>query len=277
VVTVPDGLRAAAAAAEFLEQHPSNPWGSLARHTAIVARHLLGELDDPSEELESIIAESADSPTLAVLASSYRLTALLRLGHEGPAGRCAAATAAMMHAAQLDRYPMVAPAHGALAMAAASRGDRAEVERLAALATDALRASSASPLRRAVTQLRLADAWLRSGDRAGASSHLASARTALGDVDGAVNLERWADELSARLERTSLQGSGMGVALTVAERRVLEELPTHRSLEEIGERLYVSRNTVKSHTIAIYRKLGVTSRSAAVAEAQLLGLLPTTA
>jgi LuxR family maltose regulon positive regulatory protein len=63
----------------------------------------------------------------------------------------------------------------------------------------------------------------------------------------------------------------MGV--TAAELRVLEMLPTHHSLGAIGAELYVSRNTVKSHTIAIYRKLGVSSRAAAVERARELGLL----
>ena len=61
--------------------------------------------------------------------------------------------------------------------------------------------------------------------------------------------------------------------LSPAELRVLAWLPTHLSFGEIGEELFVSRNTVKSHAMAIYRKLGVTSRSAAVKEAVGLGLV----
>ncbi|HEX4776017.1 MAG TPA: LuxR C-terminal-related transcriptional regulator, partial [Acidimicrobiia bacterium] len=63
------------------------------------------------------------------------------------------------------------------------------------------------------------------------------------------------------------------LALTVAERRVLTYLPMHLSLSEIAQRLFVSRNTVKSQAIAIYRKLAVSSRGAAVTRAQELGLL----
>lgn len=54
---------------------------------------------------------------------------------------------------------------------------------------------------------------------------------------------------------------------------MLRELPTHRSLEEIGDRLYISRNTVKSHAKSIYRKLGVSGRSDAVERAEQLALL----
>jgi LuxR family transcriptional regulator, maltose regulon positive regulatory protein len=42
---------------------------------------------------------------------------------------------------------------------------------------------------------------------------------------------------------------------------------------EIGERLYVSRNTVKSQAMAVYRKLGVSSRSEAIDRVQELGFL----
>jgi LuxR family transcriptional regulator, maltose regulon positive regulatory protein len=42
---------------------------------------------------------------------------------------------------------------------------------------------------------------------------------------------------------------------------------------EVGEQLYVSLNTVKTHTRALYRKLGASSRADAVARAEALGLL----
>jgi LuxR family maltose regulon positive regulatory protein len=61
--------------------------------------------------------------------------------------------------------------------------------------------------------------------------------------------------------------------LTPAERRVLDYLPTHLSLQEIGDELHVSRNTAKTHTVAIYRKLGVSSRREAVEVARHQGLL----
>ena len=45
------------------------------------------------------------------------------------------------------------------------------------------------------------------------------------------------------------------------------------SVPEIAAHLFVSYNTAKTHTRAIYRKLGVSSRSAAVARARFLGYL----
>jgi LuxR family maltose regulon positive regulatory protein len=54
---------------------------------------------------------------------------------------------------------------------------------------------------------------------------------------------------------------------------MLPLLATHLSNLEIGDRLHVSRNTVKSHTVSIYRKLGVSSRSEAINIAEEIGLL----
>ena len=60
--------------------------------------------------------------------------------------------------------------------------------------------------------------------------------------------------------------------ITAAERRVLPYLSTHLSYEDIGKRLFVSRNTVKSHVTSVYRKLGARSRTEAVSIAIGLGL-----
>lgn len=62
-------------------------------------------------------------------------------------------------------------------------------------------------------------------------------------------------------------------ALTPAELRVLQYLPSRLSLPEIGAHLFVSQNTVKTHTLAIYRKLGASSRNEAIDRARTLGLV----
>jgi LuxR family maltose regulon positive regulatory protein len=59
----------------------------------------------------------------------------------------------------------------------------------------------------------------------------------------------------------------------MAELRILRFLPTHLSFREIGLRLHVSTNTVKTQAHAVYRKLGVSSRSQAVTRAGEIGLL----
>jgi LuxR family maltose regulon positive regulatory protein len=65
----------------------------------------------------------------------------------------------------------------------------------------------------------------------------------------------------------------MASALTAAELRLLPLLTTHLPLPEIGEELFLSRNTIKTQANSIYRKLGASSRSQAVARARELGLL----
>ena len=54
---------------------------------------------------------------------------------------------------------------------------------------------------------------------------------------------------------------------------MLQFLPSHLSFPQIGERLFLSQNTVKTHALSIYRKFGVSSRSEAVRKAQSLGLV----
>lgn len=119
---------------------------------------------------------------------------------------------------------------------------------------------------------------------------LARAYLTLADADDATTMLREIDERGARLAdlgtlrgqvhelRSSLE-AGRAQApeashLTEAELRVLPYLATHLSFREIGERLYLSRHTVKSHAMAIYHKLRVSSRNEAVDRARELGLLP---
>ena len=68
--------------------------------------------------------------------------------------------------------------------------------------------------------------------------------------------------------------------LTAAELRLLPHLATHLphlathlSLKRIADELMIGRETAKSQVTSIYRKLAVSSRAAAVAEAKRVGLL----
>lgn len=63
------------------------------------------------------------------------------------------------------------------------------------------------------------------------------------------------------------------VSLTPREREVLGLLAQGLSNQEIGARLVLSQPTVKSHLARLYGKLGVPSRTAALARARELGLL----
>jgi LuxR family maltose regulon positive regulatory protein len=75
------------------------------------------------------------------------------------------------------------------------------------------------------------------------------------------------------LAERSVPRSGLVEELTERELAVLRYLPSRLSQREIASELYVSLNTVKTHCKAIYRKLGVDGRTAAVHAARELGLL----
>ena len=76
--------------------------------------------------------------------------------------------------------------------------------------------------------------------------------------------------MASRLEavqgalRARLDESELGDPLTVRELDVLRLLQGSLSLHDIGRELFLSANTVKTHTNAIYRKLGAHSRAEAV-------------
>jgi len=61
--------------------------------------------------------------------------------------------------------------------------------------------------------------------------------------------------------------------LTEREAAVLRLLGGTLSLREIGRELNLSKNTIKTHTRAIYRKLGVSTRHEAVAKGREIGVL----
>lgn len=61
--------------------------------------------------------------------------------------------------------------------------------------------------------------------------------------------------------------------LTRAENRVLQQLKTGRTYNEIAEQLVVSPSTVQSHIKRIYAKLNVNSRTEAVHSGMLFGLI----
>ena len=119
---------------------------------------------------------------------------------------------------------------------------------------------------------------------------LAKAHLALSDARGAAVLYHEADDVIHRrprlgtlvaeaedvrlkLSRVAPQSSGWASTLTAAELRLLPLLTTHLSFREIAERLFVSRNTVKTQAISVYRKLDASSRSEAIDRAIELGLV----
>jgi LuxR family maltose regulon positive regulatory protein len=122
-------------------------------------------------------------------------------------------------------------------------------------------------------RLHLAKAYLSLADQA-------SARQLLREIDNILlhrpDLGALVDQVE-QLRESIASGPQRGVRgappLTPAELRLLPYLQTYLSVVTIAERLYVSPNTVKSELKSIYRKLGVSSRRAAIEQATAIGLL----
>jgi LuxR family maltose regulon positive regulatory protein len=128
------------------------------------------------------------------------------------------------------------------------------------------------PHRSVQTLTEMARAYLALDDAAGASAVLRQADEVMRQRPNLGVLPRQVAGLKARLDGLG-QGTPGASSLTAAELRLLPLLSTHLTLLEIGERLHLSRNTVKTQAISIYRKLGVSSRSEAVQRVRELGLL----
>lgn len=64
------------------------------------------------------------------------------------------------------------------------------------------------------------------------------------------------------------------LGLTPREHEILGLIAAGLSNREIGERLFVSENTVKTHSSRLFEKIGVNRRVQAVQKAKELGLIP---
>ncbi|HEU0024151.1 MAG TPA: LuxR C-terminal-related transcriptional regulator [Thermoleophilaceae bacterium] len=115
------------------------------------------------------------------------------------------------------------------------------------------------------------------GDSSAARSTLRAARAAVADCPDPGILEamlaRAERRLGAAARDRAVQRETSIEELTERELVVLRLLPGELSQREIGEALFVSRNTVKTHMRGIFRKLGVGTRDEAVLRAREHGLL----
>jgi LuxR family maltose regulon positive regulatory protein len=218
-------------------------------------------------------ATEAGAPPLAAVVLAER--AIIAAGRDDWAEATALADRALeiIRGGQFDAYWTSTMVYAWAARAAVHRGDldgaHEHLRRAAGLRpllTHALPVVSVQAL------LELARAYIALGDPDGAHAVLRQAGDILQQRPNLGILPAQADELRTRL--ATMRRTGLGASsLSAAELRLLPLLPTYLTFREIGERLYLSPNTIKSQTISIYRKLGVSSRSEAVQRAQQLGLL----
>ena len=268
------GMRADAAAA-WADLDPDDPW----RATALLMEGIGHLLDGQAALADPILARVVEvagplgaTPAASAALAERAVIAIERRQWED-AGRLAEEAVAVLRAGHLDDYAMAAFVRTVAARAALHLGDAAGARRHLARAVH-LRPllTAAMPHRSVQTLLDLGRVYLALDDVAGARAVVRQAGEILRERPDLGALPEQAAELTAALDRTG-QGTAGASSLTAAELRLLPLLSTHLTLLEIGERLYLSRNTVKTQAVSIYRKLGVSSRSEAMQRVRELGLL----
>ncbi|HEY2298356.1 MAG TPA: LuxR C-terminal-related transcriptional regulator [Jatrophihabitans sp.] len=154
---------------------------------------------------------------------------------------------------------------------AATRGDWDDARTAADMAVDRARPGGGKV---EVAAALVTAAWAErgGGDIDSASRRLGEARSVLREcADPGPVLTEWV----AREKRAwqALDGASGVERLTDRERAILALLPGAQSQRELAGALFVTPNTLKTHLRAIYRKLGVASRTEAVTRARAIGLL----
>jgi LuxR family maltose regulon positive regulatory protein len=161
----------------------------------------------------------------------------------------------------------------AQAMVLAGEGKLREAEREAEYAVQIRRALETS-VAHAWALILLASIRARRGRLHQAEKTLDAARDMLAELPDPGRLPAMAGEVATLLVQTRADADGGPIRdpLSPAELEILRLLATDLSQREIGKELYLSLNTVKTHTRSVYRKLGVSSREDANARAAALGL-----
>ena len=139
-----------------------------------------------------------------------------------------------------------------------------------------LAARGSGPLETAYGQILLARALGKQDDQQGARRILAEARwTIKGCLDPGPLAPRLLEQEERTLDLTPPASFDAELLEALSERElsVLRMMSGDLSQREIGDQLFISFNTVKTHSKHIYRKLGVAQRSDAVARARQLDLL----
>jgi DNA-binding CsgD family transcriptional regulator len=156
----------------------------------------------------------------------------------------------------------------------AGEGSVAEAERELAHAERFFRDEIAT-VHHAWLLILLARVRCRRGRLGEAETTLQSAREAIRELADGGRVPSLAADAAKELEQAQARAAyGEMLELpSTAELAVLRLLASEQSVRQIGEALFLSPNTVRSHTRSIYRKLGVNSRADAVARAEALGLL----
>jgi len=273
-----NGVEQALADADLaLERLPSGsgwiPDALLGRGIALA---LLGETQRATDDLNTLVelAEAVGAVELVYVAQAQLALLAAKQGAWGEAGIRARSAQTLVDEAGLGDYASSALAHVATARVAVhevrqdeARAALARAHRLRPLLDHSL------PWLTIQFGLELTRAHL-------ALTEVAAARTVLSETERVLELRpdsgflvEDARELHDMLAATSGSGGAWAMSLTGAELRLLPYLATHLTIPEIATRLFLSRNTVKTEAVSIYRKLSASSRSEAIERAVEVGLL----
>ena len=254
----------------------ASPWRPVSLLLAALSTLFSGDTD----RAEAALAEAAEAAAAGgavwagVLAHSERaLLALERDELEAAESELALADAFVDDTPSVD-YVVSAILFAVTARLAIAKGQGARARQTLASA-HRLRPmmTSALPWFSVQSRLELAKTHLALSDPAGAATLHREVQDILSRRPKLGILVAEADDVREQLASAPEQPSGWASTLTAAELRLLPLLTTHLSFREIGERLFVSRNTVKTQAISVYRKLDASSRSEAIERAIELGLV----
>jgi LuxR family maltose regulon positive regulatory protein len=276
VLLCPHGIRQMRADAVLAQQllAPGSPF----RAGSLMMEGLSYLLEGEPDRADPIFAQSVDvAVTLGVTPAAVNALAeraVVAIGRNDWDAAQAFCDQAMelVGAQELEGYLESSLAYAVAARLAVHRGDVPHARACLASATRLrLLLTYAIPFT-AQYLLEMAKAYLEVADAPGARTVLLQVRDILSQRPDLGLIAQQADELQRILQtiRVDLLGAS---SLTAAELRLLPLLATHLSYRDIGERLHVSRNTVKTHAVSIYRKLGVSSRSEAIERSEEVGLL----
>ena len=241
-----------------------------------VAHLMAGDRDQADLLFEDQVAQGRVVGGLIGACIALAERALLAIGQGAwdQAGRYLSQARSVARDAHLEEYPPVAIMHAAAARVALHQGDLAKAGAELTYAQRLRpRLTYAIPYLAVQVRLELARCHLALSDTAAARTLLHEADEILRRRPSLGVFVRQAKDLRAELARVKGSTAPGASALTAAELRLLPMLGTHLSLPEIAEGMFLSRNTIRSQAYSIYRKLGVSSRSQAVAQAGKLGLL----
>jgi LuxR family maltose regulon positive regulatory protein len=272
-----DGIRVmrdSARTATELESDPQSPWYALARAALGAALYLSGEPNAAAAPLTEALLGNASITVVQVLALSALALVRVEQGQLTQAEELACTARQLVGDSDLGEAPQGSLAYTATGAVYAEQGRpleaRKELEHAIQIRQ---RWFGISPWPTIDTMFRLAPVLYDLGERLAATALLRESREVLtARPDGAEAQWSRLDRLERRLARPRRVGSA-GEPLTKRETAVLQLLEGTQSLREIGQELYLSPNTVKTHAKAIYRKLGVSTRHDAIAKAHDTGIL----